>query len=126
MPEITNMPVAMPQPVPAGAPGPTPPPPGPAGGPGLPPAPPPGPAGGLAGDPAGGLAPVAMPEDEMPFVLDTEAEAAIETTLARIEASIKGRVMTAQRSARVQPVLAVLAEIEARADRIMASIFGTK
>lgn len=119
MSEITNMPAGDP------AGGPVPPPPGPAGG-STPPLPPPGPAGGSIGDPAGGPTMSEALHDERPFVLDTEAEAAIETTLARIEASIKGRVMTAQRSARVQPVLAVLAEIEARADRIMASIFGTK
>ncbi len=67
-----------------------------------------------------------VPEDEMPFVLDAEAEAAIEATLARIESAITARVTAAQKSARVQHVLAVLAEIEMRTDRILASIFGAK
>ncbi len=69
---------------------------------------------------------VDTPEDEMPFVLDAEAEAAIDATLARIETRIVEHVMTVQKTVRMPHVLAVLAEIEMRTDRILASIFGAK
>ncbi len=148
MSEITNMPAGGLAGDPAGGPvPPPPPPPGPAGGSAGGPASG-GLAGGLTGDPAGGLAmhadmpvledgmPFVLnaeadnaplpPHAEMPFVLDAEAEAAIDVTLARIEASIKERMTAAQKSAPMQHVVTVLTEIEARADRILASIFGAK
>ncbi|MCI0598611.1 MAG: hypothetical protein L0Y60_03660 [Beijerinckiaceae bacterium] len=73
--------------------------------------------------------PPVMPEvshDDTPIVLDAEAEAAIDATLARIETSIKDHVMTAQKPVPMQHVTAILAGIEMRADRIIASIFGAK
>ncbi len=138
MPEITNM--ATPDVpviplIPVGGPaGDSSLPPGPAGDlgdPPLPPGPAGGPSGGSAGEPppptpipAGSIAD--MSEVDLPFVLDAEAEAAIDATLARIETSIKDRIMPAQKSMPMQHVTAVLAEIEMRADRLLASIFGAK
>ncbi|MCI0600733.1 MAG: hypothetical protein L0Y60_14665 [Beijerinckiaceae bacterium] len=70
--------------------------------------------------------PVGEPGDGTAFLFDAEKEAAIDATLARIEASIRERVAMAPSLISLANVLAVLAEVEARADRRLAVIFGAE